>query len=75
MASLAIFGSASRDELQEDSDIDVLVAFAGPATFDGYFGLKSYLEDLLGRNVDLATHAMLKPRLKANIEADLLHVA
>lgn len=36
---LALFGSAARDELRDDSDIDVLVEFDGPATFDGYFGL------------------------------------
>ena len=32
---LALFGSAARDELRDDSDIDVLVEFEGPATFDG----------------------------------------
>ncbi len=75
VASLAIFGSASRDELRDDSDVDVLVGFREMATFDRFFGLKAYVENLLGRNVDLATHAMLKPRLKANIENELLDVA
>ncbi len=30
---LALFGSAARDALEAASDIDVLVEFAGPATF------------------------------------------
>lgn len=72
--SLALFGSASRDELREDSDVDVLVSFRGGATFDGYFGLKRYLETLLHRPVDLATPNSLKPRLRRNIEGELLYV-
>jgi tRNA nucleotidyltransferase (CCA-adding enzyme) len=33
---LTLFGSAARDELRADSDIDVLVEFEGPTPFDGY---------------------------------------
>lgn len=72
---LALFGSAARDELRDGSDIDVLVEFDGPPTFDGFTGLKVYLEDLLGSKVDLATEAMIKPRLRRHIEKDLLRVA
>ncbi len=72
---LALFGSAARDEMREDSDIDVLVEFDGPATFDGFVGLKDYLENLFGAKVDLATEAMIKPRLRRHIEKDLLRVA
>jgi predicted nucleotidyltransferase len=75
VASLWIFGSASRDELGEDSDVDLMVSFNGRATFDRYFGLKLYLEELLGRPVDLATERMLKPRLRRRIESELLRVA
>jgi predicted nucleotidyltransferase len=72
---LLLFGSAARDELRDDSDIDVLVEFDGPATFDGYLGLKDYLEGLFGAKVDLATESMVKPRLWRYIEKDLLRVA
>ena len=34
---LALFGSAARNELRADSDIDVLVELEGPATFERYF--------------------------------------
>lgn len=74
VASLALFGSASRDELRDDSDVDVLVSFRGGATFDSYFGLKRYMEDILQRPVDLVTPKALKPRLRTSIEGDLLHV-
>jgi hypothetical protein len=72
---LALFGSAARDELRDDSDVDVLVEFDDPATFDGYIGLLFYLEELLGRKVDLVTASGLKPRARASIEKDMIRVA
>jgi hypothetical protein len=72
---LALFGSAARDELREDSDIDVLVEFERPATFGGYVGLADYLEQLLGRRVDLVSEKGLKPRARRYIEKDLIRVA
>jgi predicted nucleotidyltransferase len=73
--SLAIFGSVSRSEDHSASDIDILVQFDGPATLEGYVDLKAYLEGLLNRPVDLVTTAALKPRLKHQIQKDLIHVA
>lgn len=72
---LALFGSTARGEAREDSDVDVLVEFEGPATFDGYMGLKLYLEELLGRKVDLVTESGLKPRARLHVEKDLIRVA
>ena len=73
--SLALFGSAARDELRADSDVDVLVDFDGPASFDAYFGLKDCLESALGRRVDLVTAKGLKPRARRLVERDLIRVA
>ncbi len=72
---LALFGSTARDEAREDSDVDILVEFEGPATFDGYFDLKDYLEQLFGRPVDLVTEKGLKPRARRHVEKDMIHVA
>jgi uncharacterized protein len=71
---VGLFGSAARDELREDSDVDVLVSFRGHATFDGYMGLKFYLEELFGRKVDLVTEKGLKPRARSHVEKDLIRV-
>jgi uncharacterized protein len=73
--TLALFGSAARDELQPHSDIDVLVEFDGPATFSRYFDLKDELEELLGRRVDLVTLRGLKPRARRFVEEELIRVA
>ena len=72
---LSLFGSAARDELRDESDIDVLVEFERAATYDGYFDLKGYLEQLLGRRVDLVTEKGLKPRARKHVEKDLIRVA
>ena len=71
--SLALFGSAARNKLRKSSDIDVLVQF-DQTTWANYIGLKFYLEDLLGQEVDLVTPKALKPATKPSIEKDLLYV-
>jgi len=75
VASLSIFGSIARGDERPESDLDVLVSFEGPSTFDGYMDLKFFLEDLVNRKVDLVTEKAVPPRLKAVIEKDLIHVS
>ncbi|OJW22070.1 MAG: nucleotidyltransferase [Planctomycetales bacterium 71-10] len=72
--SLAVFGSMARGDDHEGSDVDVLVAFEGPANFDDFMGLKLDLEDLLGRRVDLGTPETLRPEMRAEVQRDLIHV-
>lgn len=71
---LALFGSVVRDAAKEGSDVDVLVAFDGPATAARYFGVQFYLEDLLGSPVDLVTEKALRPELCPFIEKEAVHV-
>ena len=71
--SLALFGSVARNKMRKGSDIDVLVQF-DKSTWANYIGLKFYLEDLLGREVDLVTPKAIKPATKPTIEKDLLYV-
>ena len=72
--SLALFGSFAREEASQQSDIDILVEFDGPPTFDRYMGLKIYLEDLLGVQVDLVTPRALKPRVRPYVEKEAIYV-
>ena len=72
--SLALFGSVARDEANDNSDLDVLVEFEGPVTFDRYMDLKFYLEDLLGVSVDLVTQKMLRTEIRATVEQELVRV-
>jgi uncharacterized protein len=73
--SLAIFGSVARDEAHPESDIDILVEFSEPPTFNRYMDVKFYLEDSLGQSVDLVSHKMLKPQIRQTVEKEAIHVA
>jgi len=71
---LALFGSTARDAARIGSDIDVLVAFDGPATAERYCGVQFYLEDLFGVAVDLATEKGLRAELRPFIDAEAIGV-
>lgn len=65
---LGLFGSFVRDEATERSDVDLLVEFApGQKTFDAYMNLVFFLEDILGRPVELVTTEALSPHLGPHI--------
>jgi len=74
VTALALFGSAARDVAGATSDIDILIAFDGPATSKRYFGVQFYLEDLLGRPVDLVTEKALRPELRPHIKREAIRV-
>ena len=71
---LALFGSVVRDSARADSDVDILVSFDGPATSSRYFGVQFFLEDLLGRRVDLVTDKALRLELRPYVEREAVHV-
>ena len=73
--SLRIFGSVARDDATAKSDVDVLVDFGGPPTFDRDMDLKFYLEDLLETRVDLVTESGLRDGVRPHVEKEAVSVA
>ena len=75
---LALFGSmargTARGTARDDSDLDVLVAFDGPADADRYFGVQFYLEDLFHCPIDLVTEGALRAELRPYVERDAIPV-
>ena len=68
VAKIGIFGSFARGEERPESDVDILVTFLdGKKTFDNFMGTKIYLEEIFKRNIDLVTHAKLKPLIRDSI--------
>jgi hypothetical protein len=65
--SLALFGSAARNEASAASDVDLLVEFDRPVGLFHFIDVKDYLENLLGCRVDLVTRDALKPQLEPTI--------
>ena len=69
---ISLFGSAAKNAMHEDSDIDLLVEFSDDIDVleyaDNYFSLLERLQDILNRNVDLVSSKSLKnPVLKEEI--------
>lgn len=63
----SFFGSIVRDEMTEESDVDILVEFAGRKSLMDLSGLKIELEEAIDREVDVLTYASLHPLLKERI--------
>ncbi len=70
----AFFGSIIRDEMTEDSDVDILVEFEGRKSLLDIAGLKIELEDALNRKVDLLTYRSLHPLLRDRILAEQVQI-
>jgi uncharacterized protein len=71
----AVFGSVVRGEVQEDSDVDVLVELdplAAIGIFE-YARVKLYIAELLGGSADVVNRKALKPLLRDAILHDAVN--
>ena len=73
VSSIGLFGSVTREDFTEKSDIDILVDFSRPIGMD-FFTLADLLESRLQRKVDLITLEGIKPRYFEAIKSDLIYV-
>ncbi|EPR68135.1 nucleotidyltransferase family protein [Cyclobacterium qasimii] len=70
--TLSLFGSAAKNVMLENSDIDLLVAFSDDIDIldyaDNYFSLLDTLQNILNRKVDLVSSKSIKnPVLKEEV--------
>lgn len=73
--AIGLFGSFSRNQANEQSDVDLLVEFdEGKKTFDNFIETCFLLENVLGRRVELVTEESLSPYLKPHIMEELEYV-
>ena len=70
--SLDLFGSVARDEAGSDSDVDFLVEFARPVGLFDFSRVRLYLEDVLGRSVDMGTLDALREHLRKPVLKDVI---
>lgn len=69
---LAIFGSYSRGEQTERSDLDLLVEFEKPVSLLSLVSLENRLADITGIKVDLVPQEDIRPELRDEILAEAI---
>lgn len=76
VSRLGIFGSVAREEHDSESDVDLLVEFQKETkTFDNFIHLVFFLEELLGRKVELVTTDSLSPYIGPRILEEVEYVS
>ena len=73
LKSIGIFGSYSRGDQKESSDVDILIDYERPMGIE-FIDLADELEALLSRKVDLVSRKAVKPKAFSYIEKDLIYV-
>ena len=69
---LHLFGSMARGEATDESDVDLLMEHGRPMSLIDLASLQNYLEDALGRPVDIG--AEVKDTVRESVEKDLINV-
>ncbi|MFC2089147.1 nucleotidyltransferase family protein [Bacteroidota bacterium] len=71
--SMAIFGSYSRKEQNEKSDLDIVVEFYDKIGIR-FVDLADEIEDIVGMKVDLVSKNGIKEKYLKAIDTDLIYV-
>ena len=76
VVKIGIFGSYSREEQTENSDIDIIVEFGENTEdlFDKKYDLREYLKAAFKKNIDLCREGAIKPLFKPIILKDVIYV-
>ncbi|BAL94325.1 nucleotidyltransferase family protein [Rubrivivax gelatinosus] len=70
VTGVRVFGSMSRGDANDDSDVDLLVSLRPGVSALALGGLLLDAQELLGRRVDVVTEASLHPALRERVLAD-----
>lgn len=72
---VAVFGSVVRSEDRPDSDVDLFVDLTPDVAGDffAYAGIAADLEQIVGRDVDVARRDRLRPHVRPSAEAQAVY--
>ena len=73
--TISVFGSTSRNEANENSDIDLLVEFNKPIGLFEFVRIRRKLSQMLGKPVDLVTEAALRENMRTQILKEAIRAA
>ena len=71
---IGLIGSAARDELREDSDIDVLAEYRPGLSLTKLGAVHLLLAERLGRGVDIVLEEGLTPGVRRRVMRDLRRI-
>lgn len=74
VSRIGIFGSYSRSEQTEKSDLDLVVEFERPIGLFAFVHLKNFIADRLDMVIDLVTPDGLHPLLRDQILHEVVYV-
>ena len=66
-SNVRVFGSFSRGDADDNSDVDILVDLEKGRSLMDMGGLLMDLQTLLGRSVDVVTEKGLRPRIRERV--------
>ena len=74
VVKIGIFGSFVKNNIKDDSDIDIVIEMAKESkTLHNFLELKRYLEKNLQREVDLGIESNLKQAVKKEIQSEIIY--
>ncbi len=71
---IGIFGSYSRNEQTESSDIDILVEFSKNIGLIQLMQIENYIKNLVGENADVVIKSDIRPELKDEILKETIFI-
>lgn len=71
---IGVFGSFVRGEQNDDSDIDIAVEIFGDNLSEKYFGALHFIEDNLGRKIDLGLVSSIRPEILPYVLREIEYV-
>lgn len=74
ISSLGLFGSYSRGQQTQNSDLDLLVTFSKGKSLIDHIRTEKAFENLPGKKVDLITERSLSPYIAPMVKTDLKRI-
>ena len=71
---IGVFGSITRGDNSDKSDVDMLVELSEPISLFKFIELEEFLSKVLGKKVDLVTEKALKSAIKDEILRETVYV-
>lgn len=73
VSTIGLFGSITREDFNESSDVDIIVDFSKPIGIE-FIDLADFLENSIKRKVDLISRNGLKANFYSRIEKEIQYV-